>query len=221
MGCDIHMTVEVKRNGKWEYVPTSEKYKVGEFEDGGDKIDYEKWFADPMYFGRNYDLFAILADVRNGRGFAGTGTGFKPISGPRGVPSDAGPEYLKEVDRWGGDGHSHSHLTLAELLAYDWNQTTAHRGFVDGRSYAIFKEKGKPDSWCGDVYGPAKLTNAAMDGLLAAGGRWKEYGDPYTQVEWTETYRESGGSFPTRTLPALAVMDSDPANVRIVFFFDN
>lgn len=51
------------------------------------------------YHGRNYDVFAILADVRNGRGFAGieTGDGFVPILGfgeaaLRGLPDDLSPE---------------------------------------------------------------------------------------------------------------------------------
>ena len=43
------------------------------------------------YGDRNYNLFAILANVRNGTAFAGckTGEGFNPISNPKGVPSDA------------------------------------------------------------------------------------------------------------------------------------
>jgi hypothetical protein len=47
---------------------------------------------------RNYDVFAILANVRNGRGFAGvvTGGGFNPIAMPRGLPPDVSPEVLRE-----------------------------------------------------------------------------------------------------------------------------
>lgn len=39
---------------------------------------------------RHYQLFAVLADVRNGRGFAGVRTGDEvvPISEPRGYPAD-------------------------------------------------------------------------------------------------------------------------------------
>lgn len=37
---------------------------------------------------RNYNCYAVLADVRNGAGFAGvrTGEGWEPISEPRGIP---------------------------------------------------------------------------------------------------------------------------------------
>ena len=56
MGCDIHMMAKVQQdNGSWK--------NAGEI-DGN----------------RNYDLFAILANVRNGHGFAGikTGGGIRP-----------------------------------------------------------------------------------------------------------------------------------------------
>lgn len=45
---------------------------------------------------RNYDLFAALADVRNGVGFAGvkTGKAIEPIAMPRGIPDDADPDTV-------------------------------------------------------------------------------------------------------------------------------
>jgi len=51
-----------------------------------------EWYGD-----RNYNAFAILADVRNGYGFAGcdTGDGFVPISTPKGFPDDMCEEVRK------------------------------------------------------------------------------------------------------------------------------
>ena len=52
-------------------------------------IDDEN-FDSPHYIPRNYLLFSVLADVRNGTGFAGVIT-YKPvvpISEPRGLPDD-------------------------------------------------------------------------------------------------------------------------------------
>jgi hypothetical protein len=94
--------------------------------------DYDKAYDAPQvlegwaYDGRNYDLFAILADVRNGRGFAGfyTGEGFNPISDAKGLPEDVSSEVKAESDRWDCDGHSHSYFNLKELVYYDWEQTT-------------------------------------------------------------------------------------------------
>ena len=73
METDIHSIAQVRRNGSWETVAISV-------------------CGDP----RSYNTFAMLADVRNGRGFAGikTSDGFPYIHKPRGLPAD-----LKEPTR--------------------------------------------------------------------------------------------------------------------------
>lgn len=82
------------------------------------KKDKDGWYVDwneSFYSGRNYDLFSILADVRNGNGV-------DPIDYPRGIPEDASSGYLFVCNQWKGDAHSHSYFTLDELLNVDWNQ---------------------------------------------------------------------------------------------------
>lgn len=74
------------------------------------------YFAKTMYNGRSYYLFSILADVRNGSGE------IEPIDYPRGIPDDASSGYKYVVDRWDGDGHSHSYFTLDELINFDWSK---------------------------------------------------------------------------------------------------
>lgn len=105
---------------------------------------------------RNYNLFAIMADVRNGRGFAGvkTGDGFEPISSPRGLPEDCTSGVREDADGWGIDGHSHSWLTVADIMAYDWSQATTLTGVVDIPQLARWKLMGSPDSWSGSISGP-------------------------------------------------------------------
>jgi hypothetical protein len=135
---------------------------------------------------RNYSLFAILADVRNGVGFAGIDTGdrIEPISEPRGVPEDASPEYKKLVEQWDCDGHSHSYHTLAQLKAYDWDQPVVYRGIVPAVDYLIMKEKGWPEdrrvkppgSVSGGISGQGIVT-FTPDGFE----RWVERGYPYLQ----------------------------------------
>lgn len=97
MGCDIHFYVEFKKDGKWTYYDHEAKYVTSVDEDGY-RNKSEDWYDSPMDVGRSYNLFSILADVRNGQGFAGvdTGDGFVPISPPRGVPNDISPEVMKE-----------------------------------------------------------------------------------------------------------------------------
>lgn len=71
-------------------------------------------YTKKFYRGRNYGLFAILADVRNGN--------IEPIADPKGVPDDASYAYQLQVKQWEGDGHSHSYFTLEELQNVDWTQ---------------------------------------------------------------------------------------------------
>lgn len=64
----------------------------------GNKIIHPEWLKD-----RNYDVFAILANVRNGTGFAGikTSSGFDPIDTPRGLPDDLSAEVVAHLKRLG------------------------------------------------------------------------------------------------------------------------
>jgi len=254
MGCDIHLYAEVKdAEGNWknydyrdecverddngkpiyevytgeEFVKTSDLEEVAKYnsEDVSKKINYDKLFKHPLEVGRNYDLFAILANVRNGYGFAGcdTGDGFIPIDEPRGLPGDVTDDVKKESDGWGINGHSHSWFTLRELLEYNWDkQVTEHRGVVSAEEYIAWKEKGGcPESWCGDISGRdvKHLTNSEMDRAIAEGNT--EH--CYTSVSWKETYGESVSHFTENTIPALRklVQPEDPDAVRIVFWFDS
>lgn len=176
---------------------------------------------------RNYCFFAILADVRNGRGFAGvdTGDGFNPISEPRGLPEDVSIEVKRQFDNYGVDGHSHSYITLKELLEYDWDQKTIHRGIVDEKEYArmIKTNSNGPMYWSGMTYGPTieQISLANMKDLIDG----KLQRDPnlnyVTEFEWDETYRESVGEDYLEELCTELSHCGDPEDVRIVFFFDN
>lgn len=123
------------------------------------------------YSSRSYSTFAMLANVRNGRDFAGVdiGDGFNPVALQRGLPADMSAKLKaihadscpdEETDKlygesWTGD-HSHSYLTLRELLNYDWQQQTTHHGQCELRSYVAWKLSGEkfPENWCGDCSGP-------------------------------------------------------------------
>lgn len=184
MGCDIHIWAEVKTADGWKAVtdrvfpnPDYDPERPSTWscydasgenrEDHGDDHTSECWATNqPLlstpYDGRNYDLFAILADVRNGRGFAGvlTGAGFDPIVAPRGVPDDASRFYRAQVARWDGDGHSHSWLTLRELKEYDWHgKSTRVCGVMTPEQYETLRATGTPPaSYSGDVWGDMQVT---------------------------------------------------------------
>jgi len=212
MGCDIHLYQEQKIDGQWKSADVwSDKYKEGRA-----SVAYD----DMAYYDRNYNLFAILADVRNGRGFAGvnTGAGFNPIAQPKGLPDDISEQVRAEAKYWQRDGHSHSWLTLREVLDYDWNQKTTLSGLVDARNFDNWKRRGAPESWCGAVFGSAvrKVTHSEMEAAIAAGSDTKGM---HCEVEWVRYYHQCAGSFWKAI--CMALHKAAPEDVRFVFWFDN
>ncbi len=98
MGCDIHLVLEKKHGKKWVGIDTfaghqQPKWMVAKGMSG---------YSSPIARERNYERFAALANVRG------------PGPKPRGLPKDASDTTKLMVERWGGDGHSHSWLPLAE-----------------------------------------------------------------------------------------------------------
>jgi len=134
MGCDIHFYVEKwsdeevnegpidisdVRDRSINEVFTLKKDHRWVTADKWIKEDDDYWtnYRTAFYRGRNYDLFAKLADVRNSDRII-------PLSEPRGVPIDASYAYKLMVQEMNGDGHSHSCFTLNELLdsGIDWSE---------------------------------------------------------------------------------------------------
>lgn len=147
------------------------------------------------YDSRNYNVFSILADVRNGYGVAGadTGDGFEPISSNRGIPDDIAPQNKQWMEE--GD-HSTTWVTLDEVDAYDWERETTKRGWVTPSEFLRFKIEGRPSSWSGSVMG-GNVKHISNDEMLElcyaqkAGDSWGNY----TNVEWQESYRECAQDF--------------------------
>lgn len=215
MGCDIHIYVEKKEDGRW--IPVDEWVQD---EYGISYVPYQK----QIYDGRNYDLFAMLADVRNGYGFAGvdTGNGFIPISLPKGLPDDVSDNIKNVSDSWGRDGHSHSWLTLKELIDYDWNQTNKSRGIVTPAEYYRYIHTGIPLSYCNGVYGDniQIISNEKMKGILDGSIIADSNISYYTTIEWTQKYKTSAENFLNTVIHKLQSLGT-PEDVRIVFWFDN
>jgi hypothetical protein len=154
MGCDIHMILQIKKNGKFE---TLKDFIVGDY--------------------RSYNAFAVLANVRNGYGFAGCDTGdeWPYISEPRGLPDDflINDDYRLLVNGeeiWLGE-HSHSYLTLDEIDTFleskIRNMQYKKRGVITRETYLKIKkgELLEPDDWSGDVYGSPVIKILPQDEL--------------------------------------------------------
>lgn len=241
MGCDIHMFVEVKKGNNWEKVgkifdyPYYDSAKESKIDEDGYEWNPKK--IDNPYTGRNYDLFALLADVRNGHGFAGCDTGnpITPLSMPKGLPKDISIGIKKESDLCDGDGHSHSWFLIEELLKIDKNNVKTQRGWVDIDNYRIFKKKGKPKDFSGGVSGGniKHISIKEMDKLVT---KWenpissdevveklvpeKLLHNIYTKIEWKERIIEFASEFIDNTIPNLQKLGKSK-DVRIVFWFDN
>ena len=129
---------------------------------------------------RHYQLFAVLADVRNGYGFAGVPTGDRvlPIAFPRGLPEDFPVsenthcveklEYIKPCMRkyghsnedmyvWMGD-HSHSWLTGEEILRWvKYAPTVVKVGVLSRAAYEAWDKTGAPEAYYGSISGSGVL----------------------------------------------------------------
>jgi len=177
MGCDIHGWMETKHGG-------SNNVKV--------------WWNQELEVprDRNYDFFGILADVRN---YAGA----KPISEPKGVPSDVSEEVKEEIEHWGADGHSYSYVTLKEFDDYDWESES-----IDGRISTIRKSTGEELGKALYDY-RQDLSKEELDKIDVEFKHLKRKAKDLLSPKW-KAYIE-----------LMQTYSSNPENVRIVFWFDN
>lgn len=236
MGCDIHAFVEKKNeNGVWEAVYgescTLNWYKVqlaiaitnndrNNIEFYTKHIDQNAALSlDWLYDGRCYDLFALLADVRNYNHIT-------PISDPKGFPDDVSKEIKEKADEWEYDGHSYSYYTLSELNKYiemGKDNYYTNGGYIGRSEYVTFLKKGRPSSWSRNVAGAnvAIVSNEKMEKILA--DTYENYNPDksyYTYVEWKDNViSDTGLDYIVAKLAT--VCDDNDENVRMVFWFDN
>lgn len=210
MGCDIHLEVEQRdAAGNWHLVPhldqpcdydLCENGFLSEKTPNPDARGKECYlckgkghYVRRAYSDRNYSVFSMLANVRNGEGFAGckTGDGFEPLSDERGLPEDLSPELseilqkieamtdedwdnLEEDSFWDhnlGD-HSTTWLLYSELLDPDyWAKTTRSCGWVDPWNFELFRRNGKPSSYSSGVEGGSieHVSNEFMAHIIDSG----------------------------------------------------
>ena len=153
MGCDIHIHVEYKRHkfigsdgdNKPQYVKEwacGDYFKINPYYP--DDPDDEKLYSLVEFCDdRNYERFSILANVRN---YGGTDY----ISEPRGLPTDVTKEVKEDADNWGYDGHSHSYMTLKELIDFQKDiKPLKRRGMISPEAQKALDERGMPpEFWC-------------------------------------------------------------------------
>jgi len=137
---------------------------------------------------RCYTLFAILADVRNYDNNI-------PINQAKGIPADASKQYLDAVEDKGSYGHSHSYLTLQEILDYLPDAKVKYSGMISKDQAEKLDAGELPTSW-------SQSTNAP----------------DYVYREWFDNNGNLISLVENMKLLQCNVGDMD---IRIVFFFDN
>lgn len=166
---------------------------------------------------RNYCVFSMLADVRNGLGFAGAKTyePLIPISKPRGFPGDfniVGDCVIieswerKNFAYWMGD-HSFSWLTVDEILAWDgWSKDLQMEGFISPDEWERMQREGDdPQVWI----------------TWFSGDSCKDY----VKHHWTNPFIQRARVFRAWldyvALKHSNILEKDPTSLRIVFGFDS
>jgi len=192
MGCDIHIQIERRVSGVWQRVDWRDTWRWAT--DGYWDPSAGVLLMPEDFDSRNYNLFGVLADVRNGT----WGDEVTPIVAPRGLPSDMAalaPSKYADEEPWLGD-HSMSWVSLKELQDYNWKAPLKMRAWVSHEAADKFRADGIPPT------------------SYSAGGNHGEY------IEWMSTVGERVRSWHHVCLPFLAMLGA-PDDVRIVFGFDN
>ena len=217
MGCDIHMEVERRgKDGLWHLVPHQDRPCDNSYCDGGvvnrEHPRKEEWgrncyrckgkghYTRRAYSERDYNVFAILADVRNG--------GYEPISPPRGLPDDLSVELKEHLDyveamtsedwekvdldedgAWNyelGD-HSFTCFTYEELLspAY-WQKVIPSSGWVDPWSFGLLRQghHPNPDLFLNSFEDQAEFVSHRFMARLLDSGRLVWTTPPPDEYDW-------------------------------------
>lgn len=243
MGCDIHFYLEKRENNRWVSV---DKWTTEFDKELNCDYTYVKW-EDRPYNGRNYTLFSILADVRNGECI-------EPICDPKGFPFNASPELfnqytvkvtddtkLERMQEWvdmglstwvekgkictSPDYHSASYLTTKEILSYNWFNTLKETFYIKLREYISFGIF--YDTLDYRVYYDRQWYSPEPDEHVVSEEEVKQATcssvfpeNTVVQVERGVPYSVYCKGFWTHTIPLMCSL-GDLDSVRAVFWFDN
>lgn len=228
MGTDIHWAIEYRTDEGWRY-----------FLDGLNLSHrmHSRIFDALLPGDRNYNFFGMLANVRNGVGFAGvvTGDGFDPcVPEPR-LPNDLSFGARQYIEEGYLGEHNLGAVTSSHLREY-WEKhkrlETRHRGVIEISEYPAFITSGRkrPKSYCGGISGGG--TRVVTEAELKR-HEWSVIGDhiaspapegaTHVDVEWTSTYEESVGWSTAQFLSyGIEYLESDThRELRFLFGFDS
>ena len=213
MGCDIHvLTEKYNKNKGWINV---DDWRINPYY-GDNEYETEKYEIKTCYDNRNYELFTVLANVRNYY------NNIVCIKEPKGIPNDISEESNNYIENWGEDGHSHSWYTLKELYDYwvNMNGKTKRTGILVGSVLDNFDKKGEePTLWSQGYWGNEK----------SARRTWEVEYNPLTEfitvlIErfcdefWIFHIKKEEYKTDERLKKSI---EENGDNYRVIFFFDN
>jgi hypothetical protein len=205
MSTSIRVFAERLQDGKWLPMLQTDHQRIG----GKLKKQENTIPLEVVSLGQEYELFAVLAGVRQERFHQRYGASIKPISSPRGLPKDLSP-LLRAHFSVLGTYISPSWFLVQELVDFKWTKhtVTIHACVKQQLAHLFSGYSPFPyEAWTEEIK-PYQL------GL---------YNEPGTvEVSWVETYKE----FICRELPDMydyflgtLVALGSPREVRIVFGF--
>jgi len=219
MGTDINIYFEVldMDTKKWVSTDTWED----QYDDGEFNVPYEL----QIYHGRNYELFAMLANERNDGNIT-------PFALPRGIPEDTDKRIRFATTTFWGEERT-SHFTLKELLSFDWEQPVKIKKLVGLKDWGDWQNSLKSDatrlprSWCAGSNGEiitedkARELVASIELAKPVNGYdelWATYWRVYVACTWTRPYWFVASEFWGSVIPHMLGLGK-PDNVRMVFAF--
>lgn len=149
-----------------------------------------------------YKVFGQLAGVREER--------WPIVACRRGLPRGWDRSTAPDVGE-----HSHSWVLLAELLAYDQEQTRVVTAFVEPDTFDEWDRVSPPKEYSRWVSGPKLTVERYLEGpALSDWERWHSH----IEVSWVETARQHTWGFWEHFVPVLVGLGR-PEHVRLVFGF--
>lgn len=216
MGCDIHAYAEIKRSWKdqeadWYCCENFQlsPYYIYQKKNGGSVVDDKEFDLNPLYRGRNYSTFEALAGVR----------GIPEnclFDFKNDVPGDMSDFVRSEYDRWDGDLHSPSFMTIKELFSVESKRTVTATGYMTKEdAHKVDTIPGyKPDTW---------TEHRPIGNMTEFRTCTFEY-DPleeFKKVYFESFKREMYYQYCTDERTLEAIMGEKGDHYRIVFWFDN
>lgn len=217
MGCDIHAAIEYFDGAAWRSYLVHNPLAVLR----GD----EEELTASIKLDRNYNLFAILGNVRNSFDLVS-------ITDSRGLPGDISEGTRKALSY----EHSATFIMLQEILDFDWEQVYIESGTTDAVTikewYPRRHKLGKnfPSWWCLGTNRPHLSYYDMLDYIKKGNVKEAEVpsmfetkGHPVAVIQWAVPYSEAAEQFfelAVTPMKELAIQYGTE-NVRIVMDFDS